>query len=212
MDSPLLQLTAAREITLDVVKTMSEGRLAESVPTDALVAVQEAANLLGVAEAALQSLDPGIPAPILEATDPASGPEPARWGGEAAAVMALAEFTLPYADGPADEADRWLRVLRRDGAVGRALAELGYPESELAGRADPVAKLDFEAITAVRAKAEMLARQRGDASVTTLDVLFGVLARYGTLIERALYAHGITREALLERVSLGARAPSTLPG
>jgi hypothetical protein len=211
MDSPLTELVAAREITLSVLKTMTEGSLAERVPTEALVAVQEAANRLGVAESALQDLRAEQPAPILDPSDPASEPEPARWGGEASAVMALAQFTLPYADGPADEADRWLRVLSREGSVGRALTALGYPESELSGRAETVGTLDFEAIGAVRAKAEMLARQRGNELVTTLDVLFGVLARYGTLVERALYAHGITREALFERVSLGARAPDNLP-
>jgi hypothetical protein len=211
MDPLLIDLMAAREITLDVLERMGTGKEAPNATADAMVALQEAANRLGVAESILQSLPAETPPPVLDPDDPAGAPDPVRWSGEATAAMALAEFTVPYAAGAADEADRWLRVLRREGAVGRALAELGYPDAELANRAEPVTARDLEAVHAIHSKAELLARHRGAGAVTTADILFAVLSRYGALAERALYARGITRESLLDRVSLGARAADTLP-
>jgi hypothetical protein len=51
------------------------------------------------------------------------------------------------------------------------------------------------------AEGTVLARQRGADAVTTTDVLFAVLARYGTHADRALYESHLSREDLLEKLA-----------
>jgi hypothetical protein len=209
----LLELTVVRDRALDVLEHLRAISGADGATANAIVALQEAANKLGDAEAILSARDADgdAPAPILGPGDPSLPTGPMRWRGEASAVIALAEFTIPYATSRADEAGRWLRVLRREGAVGRGLGDLGFPETELGERAEPVAQpRDLAAVHAVRDKAVLLARHRWAESVTTTDVLFAVLTTYGGLAERALYAHGISRRDLLEQLSLGAGAADTL--
>jgi hypothetical protein len=209
----LTDLVAARDLSNDLLERLQADWLDADASARAVVALQEAANKLSIAEAILTA--PGtpsdhVPAPFLDAEDPSAAPESMPWSGEAAAAIALAEFTIPYATSRADAAGRWLRVLRHEGAVGRALGDLGFPEAELADRAEPsAAPRDAAALEAVRDKAVLLTRHRGAESVTTTDLLFAVLAMYGGLADRALYARGITRPELLDRVSRGVRAADT---
>ena len=197
------ELGAARDRVLGVLEDLGAQNTAGTQAADALVALQEAANKLGVAEAALRGLAAAErPAPIL---DPATLPPPEGalpWNGEAEAALGLAEFTVPYAIDRADEVDRWLRVLRREGAAGRALADLGFPDGELAQCAQP-ARRNLEAFHTVRDRSAVLARHRGAAAVTTTDLLFAVLAHYGTLANRALSERGISRRDLLARLAGG---------
>jgi hypothetical protein len=211
----LTDLIAARELSIGLLERLRADEPAANASADALVALQEAANKLGLAEAILArpvSPSGNAPAPFLDASGPVPAPPDMPWSGEASAVMALAEFTIPYATGRADEAGRWLRLLRREGAVGRTLGDLGFPETEPADRAEPSAARDLESLGAVRDKAMLLAHHRQAKSLTTTDLLFAVLAMYGGLADRALYVYGITRADLLDRLSLGASAAATLPG
>jgi hypothetical protein len=56
------------------------------------------------------------------------------------------------------------------------------------------------------AEGTVLARQRGADAVTTTDVLFAVLARYGTHADRALYESNVRRDDLLDELA-GLSAP-----
>jgi hypothetical protein len=143
------------------------------------------------------------PAPILETNGDAPASCVQRWSGEAMAVLGLSEFTVPYASSPAEEAEAWLRALRREGAVGRAMGELGFPDGQLVSRADPPTPRP-DAVSEVRRRAAEMAQERQAASVSTVDVLFAVLDRHGQLVDRALYEHGISRQALLDNVTGGA--------
>jgi hypothetical protein len=137
----------------------------------------------------------------------ASGPS--ELSADAAVVLALAATALPFAEGVAAEAERWLRILRLHGEVGRALSSLGVREapltaledahashpSELAGRAedDPVAS--------VMRQAARVARERAAEVIGTVDVLIGVMTVYGPEFERVLRAYGSQPEALIERLA-----------
>ena len=204
----LAELSSARQDVLSVLERL--GTYHRPVTADAMVAVQTAANDLGVAESILSDLGKpvsDVPAPIAE---PASQPEHTgmTWSGEAAAVIGLAELTIPYATSPAEEVDGWLRLLRREGAVGRALGELHFPDGELMSRAErPVAPRSLDAADTIRAKANALALQHGAASVTTVDVLFAVHAAHPRHLDRALYERNISRQELLALLP----GPSAVP-
>jgi hypothetical protein len=190
-------VAVARESTLDALERLSALQATGPNGADAIVAMQAAANQLGAAEDSLARMSRARePAPILDSPTVPFPQAPTRWTGEALAVTGLAEGTVPYASGPADGAELWLRALRREGAVGRALEDLGMPERELTVRAEPVAA-SHEALDAVREKAKALARARAADAVTTTDLLFAVLARYGTYADRALYESNVEREDLL---------------
>ena len=219
------RLAVLRETALQLL-----GECASHAPggrrgSDLMVALQNASNHLGVAEAALAPPhpasappDPGVmtPAPIgspapapprqAAAAQPNGAPE--RTTAEAAVVLALAETTVPFASSRQDEAERWLRVLRQDGYVGRALQALGVDEAQLATRAEPrprSAAANADPVAAVAAEAPRLARRRGGDATTTLDVLFAALIEYGRLFDRALYLAGVSRRELIAELS--GRAP-----
>ena len=151
------------------------------------------------------------PAPILDPGDEDLHSPGIKWTGEAMAVFTLAEFTVPHACSEAEEVERWLRAMRRDGVVGRALGDLGFLDGQLISRAEPPGNpLRTSAVGAMRAKAAALADQRHAASVTTVDMLFALLATHGDLVDRALYERRITRPSLLDHVAGGARALARL--
>jgi hypothetical protein len=138
----------------------------------------------------------------------------ARISQDAAIVLALADTAVPFAASLEDEAERWVRVMRMHGQVGAALQGLGVGEAPLETIAQPAAAreehhaLGRNAVTAVGAAAGALARERGSAVVTTVDVLFAVMELYGRAFDRALYIRGAGREELVER--LVDRAPARI--
>jgi hypothetical protein len=123
--------------------------------------------------------------------------------GEVAIALELAETTVRYARSREGEADRWLRVLRRMDRPGDALSELGVEDGPLESAAEALLAYDGgdDAIPEVAARAEQYARARGGHVVGSIDLLFGVLAVYGSDFSKALYRRGVTREELLEQIA-----------
>src|SRR5437763_12112018 len=134
---------------------------------------------------------------------------------DAAIVLALADTAVPYACSIEDEAERWVRVLRLHGQVGRALQALGVGEAPLETTAQPRAvrllrrRANGENVVEIIAdRARELARFRGAEVIATIDVLFAALDVYGKALDRALYVRGTTREELIERLAAQATAAS----
>ena len=130
-------------------------------------------------------------------------PQPSR---DAAAVLGLASAVMSLSRSSADEAERWLRVLRLHGRVAAALRELGVPEAPLGTVADePDAfggstAAGMAAVATVAAEASGLARRTGSPTVDTIHLLFALRARYGGSFDRALYRRGVSWDGLLERL------------
>lgn len=127
---------------------------------------------------------------------------------DAAIVVALAATAVPRAASPEDEAERWLRALRMNGHVGRALQALGIGDSPLETAAQPewVRRLHppgdrDDPVQSVTERAQWYASQRGAALVGTIDVLFAIFEVYGKVFDRALYIRGASREELVERLA-----------
>jgi len=127
---------------------------------------------------------------------------------DAAIVLALADTAVPYAFSLEDEAERWVRVMRLHGEVGRALQALGVGEAPLETTAHPHAvrilrrRDNGENIVEIVAdRARELARLRHASVIATVDVLFAVFDVYGNAFDRALYVRGTSREELIERLA-----------
>jgi hypothetical protein len=127
---------------------------------------------------------------------------------DAAIVLALADTAVPYACSVDDEAERWVRVLRLNGQVGRALQALGVGEAPLETSAQPRAvrllqrRPSGENIVEIVAdRALELARFRNARVIATIDVLFAVFDIYDRTFDKALYVRGTTREELIERLA-----------
>jgi hypothetical protein len=139
---------------------------------------------------------------------------------DAAIVLALAETAIPFAISAEDEAERWVRVLRLHGQVGRALQALGVGEAPLQTIAQPHAvrvlrarPIGEDPVADVTLAAQRMATTRGARAVGTVDVLFAVLGVYGRTFDRALYIRGTSVEELIERLSLsGAVEADSLQG
>ena len=131
-----------------------------------------------------------------------------KLSGEVAIALELAETSVAFARSDEGQAERWLRVLRRTEVTGDALGELGVPDGPLESAAE--ARLDYlndgNSIGAVAERAEMYAQARGGEVVGAIDLLFGVLAVHGSDFSRALYRHGVTRERLLDQLSMRVEA------
>jgi hypothetical protein len=128
-----------------------------------------------------------------------------RLSPEAAIVMGLAATAVPFASSREDEAERWLRVMRLYGQVGRALQSLGVGEAPLETPSvaperrrrdkseDPVGE-----VTRV---ANGLARVNASNVVGTVHLFFAVLRTYAGAFDRALYARGTTRDEVVARLN-----------
>jgi anti-sigma B factor antagonist len=137
----------------------------------------------------------------------ANRPSRPALSADAALVVGLAATAIPFADSRSAQAERWLRVLRLYGESGRVLTALGLGEAPLAPVApspdgervaDPQA-----AVASVAEHARRVAIERSAATVTTADLLTGVMAVYGEELDRVLAAHGADRQELA--ASLNAR-------
>src|ERR1700679_3055582 len=107
---------------------------------------------------------------------------------DAAIVLGFASTALPFARTPADEAERWLRILRIHGDVGLLLQALGVSdgsreahgeEQRPAADAQPAGEEprgeERDAVSLVAAEAARLAGEQGSATVATADVLMAVM-------------------------------------
>jgi hypothetical protein len=162
--------------------------------------LQDIANHLGAIEESLLAESAEMEAVIYSVADSHLG-EDLPTSAEAAILLALAEVSIPLAASRADEAERWLRVMREHGYVGRVLQDLGMPAGQLATPSHDSrvpGPAGVGSVARLRAEAGRLARERGAQAVSTIDVLFAVMARYGSIFDRALYAStGKSRSALL---------------
>jgi hypothetical protein len=198
----LSQVTQLRQRAFELIGDMARrGLSADGAQSKVPQHLQDAANSLGAAQGSLTA------AGVARGADE-SGPgdsDRVRISQEAAIVLALASTALPLASSALDEAECWLRTLRLYGVVGDALHSLGVLEKPLQpaskpGRKPPFRRDPTDSVDRVRDQAEDLARNRASTLMTTADVLFSVLAVYGGAFDRALYARGVTRSQLLERL------------
>ncbi|HEX5853382.1 MAG TPA: hypothetical protein VFY36_09835 [Solirubrobacteraceae bacterium] len=129
---------------------------------------------------------------------------------DAEIVLAIASTAMPFARTPADQAERWLRVLRLHGEAGMALQALGVSDVALAepsdGAADePVSSAelqDGDVIVAVSERAMDIAAGRGSVGVSTVELLLAVMSVYGDHFARVLEAHGGDCAEVLDRLGV----------
>jgi hypothetical protein len=141
---------------------------------------------------------------------------------DAAMVLGIAATAMPFARTREDEAERWLRILRLHGDVGTTLQALGVSEGSLPANGEGAAGEgaagegaaitgggtqsssrdadERDAVAQVSELAVHKAAERGDAGVTTTDVLVAVMDVYGADFDAVLRAHGTDREEVLERL------------
>jgi hypothetical protein len=162
-----------------------------------IVELQDAANHLGAVERSLR--DGARPQPLVPAagpraasqasSDPASTPPERPKTASAAIYLALAETLVPFAASRADEAERWLRIMREHGKVGEALANLGMVSGQFStpSMGSASRQPDPTSVTAVVSDAASFADERGAPAIGGVDVLFAVILQYGSLFDRALY-------------------------
>jgi hypothetical protein len=140
---------------------------------------------------------------------------PLRFSRDAAIVVGLAGTAMPFAMSRRAEAERWLRILRLYGEAGQALQALGVGEGPLESSPERLPAVDRSAhrekgdraVQDVADHAVRLATLRGAPMLGTLDILFAVLAVYGSDFDRALYLHGSSREELLGALAESYRHP-----
>jgi len=133
---------------------------------------------------------------------------------DAAMILGMASTAMPFARSADAEAERWLRILRLRGEVGRALQALGVSEAPLEapgrdadGRRPATRQLDAgDVVAAVSENARRVAGRRGAQAVGTSDVFVAVTQVYGADFDRVLRAHGTDRDEVLARLEV------TVPG
>lgn len=125
---------------------------------------------------------------------------------DAALLLGIASTAMPFAQSIDEQAERWLRALRRHGEAGALLASLGVQEApvsrleeEDAGELSRLREADPVAI--VTAHAGHVAAARGATKATTTDVLVAVRDVYGETFARVLEAHGVRADELAERLA-----------
>jgi hypothetical protein len=128
---------------------------------------------------------------------------------DAAMALGLASTALPFARTPADEVERWLRVLRLHGEVGIALQALGVSEVPLTDADNAERRApgedgveDRDAVALVTERALRVAWERRARALATTDVLVAVMDVYGEDFDQVLQAHGTDRSELLARLRI----------
>jgi hypothetical protein len=181
-------VAAVRSQALDLLSALSHA----DAPHEAVARLQRVANDLGRVFAALPADAAG---PV---DDPLDGldPPPSR---HAAGAITLGYLTIAPEAPAADQAERWLRILRLHGRAGQALQRLGIRELPPATVAEPPKSTSSRlapgsAQWTVIESAAGLARTAGAPTTDTVHVLFAVRAVFGSSLDRALYGHGVTWE------------------
>jgi anti-sigma B factor antagonist len=135
---------------------------------------------------------------------------------DAALLLGIASTAMPFAQSVEEQAERWLRALRRHGESGAVLASLGVQETPVSrldegGRAQSLQPRDAEAVAIVTEHAGLLAAQRGAQKLATTDVLMAVMHVYGEIFERVLTAHGVSCDELAARLESSDPAEAESP-
>lgn len=130
---------------------------------------------------------------------------------DAALLLGIASTAMPFAQSVEEQAERWLRALRRHGESGAVLASLGVSEAPVGRLEDGLESESLrpgeaDAVAIVTEHAGHLAADRGAAKVATTDVLLAVVEVYGLSFRRALAAHGVNLDELLARLQSSAAA------
>ena len=126
---------------------------------------------------------------------------------DSALLLGIASTAMPFAQTVEEQAERWLRALRRHGVAGAMLASLGVQEGPVSrlqdgGAADALAPGDH-VVTLVTEHAGRIAAERGAVKLATTDVLVAVIHVYGDTFARVLASHGVALEDLLGRLAAG---------
>ena len=126
---------------------------------------------------------------------------------DAAMVLGLAGTALPFARTRADEAERWLRVLRLHGDVAGVLQSVGVGEAPLQREHKPVSSPGLArepqengAVERVTARAGQIAAERDLEKVSTIEVLRAVMDVYGPDFDQVLEAYGTDHDEVLKRL------------
>jgi hypothetical protein len=191
------QAAELRHGAFELLDQHMRGGPAERDPS-VIVELQDAANHLGAVERSLRERlcpEPLVPSTVppttsLAPSDLASALPERPKTASAAIFLALADTLVPFASSRADEAERWLRIMREHGNVGDALADLGMVSGQLStpSLGSASRQPDPESVTAVASEAASLAAERNAPAIDGVDVLFAVILHYGSLFDRALYA------------------------
>ena len=132
----------------------------------------------------------------------ASGTPPLT--ADAALLLGIAATAMPFAQSLDEQAERWLRALRRHGEAGAVLASLGVqevPVSRLEEGRESLALADTDPVAIVSEHAGHLAAARHAMKVATTDVLLAVIDVYGETFARVLAAHDVKLDELLTRLA-----------
>lgn len=126
---------------------------------------------------------------------------------DAAMVLGIASTAMPFARTREAQAERWLRLLSQHGEAGVALQALGVGDAprgdaeedrtDAGSHAAAEADLERDMVAEVSDRAAQIAARRGAASVSTADVLVGVVHVYGDAFDRVLRAHGTDSDTVL---------------
>jgi hypothetical protein len=180
-------VTAVRSQALDLLTQVSHGPAAgpdESAP-ELVARLQRVGNDLGW-------VFDKLPADATLAAE-----DPSR---HAAAALTFGYLTVPSEVPPADQAERWLRILRLHGRTGEALQRAGVRELPLATVAEPARGPRRAGQQEVIRCAAELARLAGAGTTDTVHVLFAVRVVFGSSLDRALYGHGIGWDQLTNQL------------
>lgn len=128
---------------------------------------------------------------------------------DAMVVLVLARTSLPFTASRAEEAERWLRIMRVHGHVGVALQNLGVGEAPLEAPSDgpqprphwQQGRRHDETVRDVCRRARGLADRAGADTVRTTHLLSAVLALYGLVFDRELYRRGTSRDEVLAQLA-----------
>ncbi|HEY2652669.1 MAG TPA: STAS domain-containing protein [Solirubrobacteraceae bacterium] len=145
-----------------------------------------------------------------------AAPAPPPLTADAALLLGITATAMPFAQSPEEQAERWLRALRRHGEAGAVLASVGVQEGPVsrpgdAGPAESSGPFDTEAVEIVTEHAGRIAAARGAAKLATSDVLRAVIDVYGETFERVIGAHGVKLGELVERLGSSEPAESEAP-
>lgn len=143
-------------------------------------------------------------APTVESEEASADSPKAALTGDSAVVAGIATTAMPFARCAEDQAEAWLRALRRSGDAAIILSSLGITDeasdgpSMSAGSEGAPPKRD--AVSVVTRLSGRTADRRGDPTIRTSDLLGAVLEVYGEDFERVLARHGVDALELAQQL------------